>query len=221
MSLTLHYHPLASYCWKVLVALYENDTPFEKAVVDLMDPEARAAFYRLWPVGKFPVLQDGSRDTIVPESSIIIEYLDQYYPGATTFVPADRDLARQTRLADRFHDQYVHEPMQRIVANRLRPQGGADAIGEEQARASLQKAYAIVDADMEGKQWANGGDFSLADCAAFPALYYANEVEPFAGRHPNAAAYLARLRARPSAARVFEEARPYLPMFPYHKPQQA
>src|SRR5262245_35089852 len=134
MSLTLHYHPLASFCWKVLIALYENDTPFEKLVVDLGNEESRAAFLRLWPIGKFPVLQDKARDRIVPESTIIIDYLDQYFPGHVTFIPKSTDLARQTHLADRFFDHYVHEPLQKIVADKIRPEGHHDQFGVEQAR---------------------------------------------------------------------------------------
>src|SRR5262245_38010444 len=126
MSLILHYHPLASFCWKVLTALYENDTPFERVLVDLGDDKSRSAFLKLWPHGKFPVLQDTSRDRLVPASSIIIDYLDSYYPGRVSFIPRDRDLARQARLADAFYDSYVHEPMQKIVTDKIRPQGSHD-----------------------------------------------------------------------------------------------
>jgi glutathione S-transferase len=221
MSLILHYHPLASYCWKALIALYENDTPFERVIVDLGDEESRAAFYRLWPVGKFPVLEDRARDRMVPESTIIIDYLDDHFPGPTVFVPKDADLARQTRLADRFYDCYVHEPMQKIVGDRIRPQQSRDPFGVEQARKALATAYPTIDADMARKTWAMGDVFSLADCAAFPALFYADKVEPFAGRYPSMERYLKRLSGRPSVARVVEEAGPYMPMFPYHRPEEA
>src|SRR5262245_4978162 len=118
MPLILHYHPLASFCWKVLIALYENGTPFEKVLVDLGEEKSRTAFLRLCPHGKFPVLQATARDRLVPESSIIIYYLDTHYPGGVTFIPGDRDFARQTRLADTFYDSYVHEPMQKIVIDK-------------------------------------------------------------------------------------------------------
>ncbi len=121
MALTLHMHPLASFCQKALIALYENDTPFESHVVDLGDTAASAAFKALWPMGKMPVLRDEARDRTVAESSIIIEYLDQHYPGATRLIPADPELALQARFGDRFYDLYVHEPMQKIVTDRLRP----------------------------------------------------------------------------------------------------
>jgi glutathione S-transferase len=120
MSLTLHYHPLSSFCWKVLIALYENDTPFTPHPVNLGDEAERAALLKLWPIGKFPVLRDDATDRTIPETSIIIEYLDQQYPGRTRFIPADPKLALQTRLRDRFYDLYVHLPMQKVVGDRLR-----------------------------------------------------------------------------------------------------
>lgn len=214
MSLTLHLHPLASYCWKVLIALYENETPFERRLVDLGDPVARAEFHALWPIGKFPVLHDATRDALVPESAIILEYLAQHYPGPCELVPRDPDRARQCRLRERFYDLYVHEPMQKIVGDRLRPAGAHDPFGVEQARAQLQVAYAMIEREMASATWASGPDFSAADCAAAPALYYANLVAPFVDTHPNAAAYLRRLQARPSFARVLAEAEPYFAMFP-------
>jgi len=218
MSLVLHFHPLASFCWKVLIALYENDTPFEPVIVDLGDEKSRSAFQKLWPQGKFPLLQDKARDRLVPESAIIIDYLDQHCPGPVTLIPGDRDFARKVRLADQFYDRYVHEPMQKIVGDRIRPEGSKDPYGVEQARETLRTSYPMVDADMRDKQWTAGDGFTLADCAAFPALYYADKVEPFAGKYEHAARYLQRLRARPSIARVVEEARPYMPMFPFYKP---
>lgn len=185
MPLTFHYHPLASFCWKALIALYENGTPFQPHLVDLGNELSRAEFKALWPIAKMPVLRDTTRDRIVPESSIIIEYLDQHYPGRTRFLPADADLARQVRLQDRIFDLYVHEPMQKIVIDRIRPPGKTDPYGVEQARAQLQSAYDMIDADMANKTWAVGDSFTLADCAASPALFYANEVQPFgSGRGP-------------------------------------
>jgi glutathione S-transferase len=214
MSLSLYCHPLASYCWKVLIALYESDTPFEKVIVDLGDPASRAAFAKLWPLAKFPVLKDAARDVIVPESSIIIEYLAQHYPGKVALLSPDPDVARRTRLSDRFYDQYVHEPMQKIVLDRLRPPGNSDPYGVQQARANLVTAYSMIDADMANKEWAMGDAFSMADCAAAPSLYYANLQQPLGAEHPNARGYLARLLARESVARVLREAEPYLHMVP-------
>src|ERR1700733_4692006 len=148
MSLTLHFHPLSSYCHKALIALYENDTPFTPNLVNLADAAERAALLKLWPVGKFPVLGDDARNQTVPESSVIIEYLDRYYPGRTRFIPADADHAWQTRLRDRFYDLYVHEPMQKIVGDRLRPSGNKDPHGVQEARARLQNSYGMIDRQM-------------------------------------------------------------------------
>jgi len=214
MALKLYYHPLASFCWKALIALYENETPFEPIIVDLMDPASSAAFRKIWPIGKFPVLRDEARDRTIPESSIIIEYLAQHYLGRTGLVPADPDLGRQVRFRDRFYDLYVQEPMQKIVTDNLRPAGRNDPHGVGQAKALLQTALGMVDEDMAAKVWAMGDAFTMADCAAAPALFYADKVMPLAETHRNAAAYLDRLKQRPSFARVLEEAQPYFKMFP-------
>jgi glutathione S-transferase len=214
MSLTLHFHPLASYCHKVLIALYENDTPFTPNIVDLGNEIERAALLKLWPIGKFPVLRDDARNQTVPESTVIIEYLDRHYPGRTRFVPADADRAWQTRLRDRFYDLYVHEPMQKIVGDRLRPDGRKDPHGVEEARTRLRTSYRMIDQAMATARWAMDDGFSLADCATAPALFYANEVLPLGADHSNVVAYLDRLKARPSYARVLKQAEPYFGMFP-------
>jgi glutathione S-transferase len=214
MSLTLYFHPLSSFCQKVLVALYENDTPFEPRIIDLGNEQSRAELTRIWPIGRFPVLRDEAADRTIPETSIIIEYLAQHYPGRTQLVPEHPDLARQTRLRDRFFDLYVDVPMQKIITDRLRPAGSNDTYGVEQARTQLATAYGMIDQDMASKTWAMGDAFTMADCAAAPALFYANMVLPLADAHKNVAAYLDRLMQRPSFARAVEEARPYLNMVP-------
>ncbi len=214
MTLKLYFHPLSSFCQKVLTALYENDIAFEREIVDLGDPASLAAFRRIWPIGRFPVLRDTARDRTVPESSIIIEYLDQYFPGPSRLVPADADRARQTRLRDRFYDLYVNVPMQKVITDRLRPAGQNDAFGVEQSRNLLRTAYDMIDADLAAQTWAMGETFSMADCAAAPALYYANMVLPLADAHRHAAAYFDRLMRRPSFARVVQEAAPYLHLMP-------
>lgn len=214
MSLTLHFHPLSSFCWKVLIALYENDTAFVPHMVDLGNEAERAALLKLWPIGKFPVLRDDAMDRTIPESSIIIEYLDNHYPGRTRFIPANEKLALQTRLRDRFYDLYVHLPMQKIVGDRLRPPGKQDPHGVEEARARLQSCYGMIDREVATRTWAMGEVFSIADCAAAPALFYANTVMPFGDENKNLTAYFDRLTARPSLARVIKEAEPYFRMFP-------
>jgi glutathione S-transferase len=213
MSLILHFHPLSSFCWKALTALYENDTPFTPNLVNLGDPDERAALAKLWPICKFPVLEDKARGEVVPESSIIFEYLDRHYAGQTRFIPEQADRALQTRLRDRFYDLYLHLPMQKAIGDRLRPAGKKDPQGVGEARAQLRRSYAIVEQQMANGPWAMGGDFSLADCAAVPSLYYGNRVEP-TGEFRNVSAYLERLQARPSFARVLKEAEPYFDLFP-------
>lgn len=214
MSLTLYFHPLASYCWKVLIALYESETPFSTRQIDLADAEERAELERLWPVAKFPVLRDDARRQVIPESTIIIEYLAVHYPGKARLLPADPDAARETRLRDRFYDNYVHDPMQRIVADRLRAKEHRDPLGVEQAHAKFELSYTMIDTEMATKTWAMGDTFTLADCAAAPALYYANRVHPFQTSHAHVARYLERLLERPSFARVLREAEPYFKLFP-------
>ena len=214
MSLKLYFHPLSSFCQKVLVALYENDTPFESHIVNLFDEASSAAFKKIWPIGKFPVLRDEGRDRTIPESSIIIEYLQQHYPGKTRFVPKDAELARQMRFQDRFYDLHVNVPMQKVVTDRLRPAGKNDSYGVEQAKSQLRIAIGMVDRSMAAKTWAMGEDFTMADCAAAPALFFANKVMPFGEVYPNAAAYLTRLLQRPSFARAVKEAEPYLTLVP-------
>jgi glutathione S-transferase len=214
MSLTLHFHPLSSFCWKALIALYDDGTPFTPHMVNLGDATERAALLQLWPIGKFPVLRDEARDQTIPESSIIIEYLDRHYPGRTPFIPGDTDLAWQTRLRDRFYDLYVHLSVQKIVGDRLRPDGKKDPHGVEEAKVQLRTCYGMIERQMTGSVWAMGDAFGLADCAALPALFYGNKVEPFGDAHKNVAAYLERLKARPSVARVLKEAEPYFKFFP-------
>jgi glutathione S-transferase len=215
MPLTLYYHPLSSFCWKALIALYELEVPFTPLLVDLQDEKSRADFLKIWPLGKFPVLKDGAGGRVVPESTPIIEYLSsRHAPASRTLIPADPDRAFDVRLADRVYDLHVHQTMQRIVGDRLRPAERRDPVGVEDDRARLSVAYALLDGQMAARPWAAGDAFTLADCAAFPALHYANEVHPFVATHGNLARYLERLRARPSVARVLREAEPYLAMFP-------
>jgi glutathione S-transferase len=214
MSLELYFHPFSSFCQKVLVALYENDTPFEPRIVDLADETSSAQLKKIWPIGKFPVLRDDAKDRMIRESSVIIEYLALHYPGKTQLVPADGDVAWQTRMRDRFYDLYVNVPMQKVVGDRIRPAGKNDPHGVSEAKAMLETAYRIIDEEMEAKTWAMGNAFGMADCAAAPAMYYANLVMPLGREHGNAAAYLGRLLERPSFARAVREAQPYRALFP-------
>ncbi len=212
MSLTLYYHPLSSFCWKTLIALYEADLAFEPRLVNLGDPAGRAAFQAVWPLAKFPVLRDHARGKTVPESSVIIDYLARVEPSAAALVPGDPDRALQTRLLDRLVDNYIHLPFQRVVDERMRPQGKHDPFGAEQSRDRIRAGYDLI-APMIAGPWAMGESFTLADCAALPALFYADYAVSLAD-WPALAAYLARLKARPSVARVLVEAEPFFQYFP-------
>jgi glutathione S-transferase len=214
MSLRLFYHPLSSFCHKALIALYENNISFEPVFVDLGDKESSAELRSLWPVGKFPVLRDDVRNCTVAEATVIIEYLDTYYPGPRKLVPHDPDLAWQARMWDRFFDLYVHVQMQKIVVDRLRPPGAGDAFGVEQAKAMIETSYAMIEHTMAGKTWAIGDDYGLVDCAASPALFYTNHVVPIDRNRKNLTAYFDRLMARQSCLRVLRQAQPYFHLVP-------
>jgi glutathione S-transferase len=215
MTLTLHYHPLSSFCQKVLLALYENGTPFDSVIVNFGDEKSRADLLALWPIGKIPVLRDEQRGRTFPETSIIVEYLEQHYPGTPALLPHDETLRLETRLWDRIFDLYVQVPMQKIVGDRMRPEGEKDPRGVGEAHAMLRTAYAMLDRRVSDKSWVIGDAFSMADCAAAPALFYAGIVSPFSADHPNVVAYFDRLAARPSFARMLGEARPYFRFFPF------
>ena len=222
MSLQLFYHPLSSFCQKVLIALYENATPFTGRVLRQQDPATLDEFKLLWPTGKMPLLKDLAHDRTIPETSIIIEYLQTFYPGPLILIPEDPLLASQVRLWDRLFDLYVHLPMQKIVGDSFRAAGANDAAGVAEARAQLRRAYAMVETALGTREWIAGASFSMADCAAAPALFYADTVEPIGPGAPATTAYLNRLMARPSYARALEEAEPSFTMFPLDpKPSRA
>jgi glutathione S-transferase len=213
-NLVLHYHPLSSFSHKALVALYEKGVDFKPAIINYGDPASRDAFFALWPLGKIPVLRDEARDLTLPESSAIIEYLDELSPAPHRLLPTNPAARIQARLWDRIFDNYIHVPMQKLVNDRLRVDGEKDARGVADARALLTSTYELLDRHMQTRTWAAGEDFSLADCAACPALFYAGIVAPF-DAHPHVAAYFERLVARPSFARALREARPYFNLFPF------
>jgi glutathione S-transferase len=213
--LTLYMHPLSSFCQKALIALYENETPFTPHHVDLMDDAQSAAFKRMWPVGKFPVLRDETAKRTIPESTTIIEYLAQRYPGRMKLIPDDADAAFAARALDRFYDFHVHLEMQKIIGDRLRPEGARDTTGVDKARSTLHTALGVAEKDMAARTWAMGEVFSMADCAAAPTLFYVNmAVTPLTGAYPNLAAYLDRLSKRPSYARALKEAESFLKYVP-------
>ena len=188
--------------------------PFAPRQSILQIPDSASAHFERWPVGKIPVLFDAKSQRVIPETSIIIEYLQEFYPGPVALLPVDRDARLRARLWDRFFDLYVNTPMGKIVTDRIRPPGASDVHGVTEARTTLTTAYAMIEEQMSSHDWAVGDDFTLADCAAAPALFYAAVVHPFRD-FPRVEAYLERLLARPSVKRVIDEARPFFPMFPY------
>lgn len=216
MSLVLHQHPFAMYCWKALIALYERDLPFTAELVEA----DRSALAALWPPASIPVLLDDG--VVVPDSSIIVEHLDRH-GDAPPLIPTDPDEALHARLWDRVADGYLTTPVQKIVGDALRPPDAKDPHGVSQAHATLDLAYATLDRQLNGRDhdgWLAGDDFTLADCAAAPALHYANVLQPLdRDAHRALAAYFDRVLMRSSVARVIEEAHPYRELFPLPWPE--
>lgn len=216
MSLTLYSHPFSSYCQKVLMALWENDTTFTYR--NLEEIEAAAEMAALWPIGQFPVLTDGGHT--VTESSIIIEHLDIYHRGSVRFLPDDAKAALEVRFMDRFFDLHVMTPMNKPVAEAIRREGGRKEIAMAEAAKSLETAYTWLEKRFAGRTWAVGETFSMADCAAAPSLFYADWVHQIGPDYPALRAYRSRLLARPSFARAVEEGRPFRHYFPLGAPDR-
>lgn len=216
--LELFAHPFSSYCWKVLIALYENDTAFTYHMVDEDHAENGKRLQALSPQGKFPVLVDHGRPVF--ETSIIIEYLQLHHPGRVRFIPPDPEMALDVRLLDRFFDNYVMTPMQKIVFDAIRPPDARDPAGVEDARAMLLRSYAWLEQRLQGAQFACGQHFSLADCAAAPSLFYADWVCEIPAEAPAVRAYRTGLLERPSIKRCVDDARPYRHFFPPGAPER-
>ena len=214
----LYGHPFAAFVWKPLIALHERGVGFDFRMVDADHPENLALVGAASPGGQFPVLVDGER--IVVESAPIVEYLDLHHGEAPPLVPADPRAALEVRQMDGIFDDYVAGPMQRIVLDALRPGEERDPRGVAEARAALERSYRWLERWMEGRDFAAGPGFTLADCAAAPALFYADWAHPIPEECENLRAYRARLLARPSVARVVEEARPYRRFFPLGAPDR-
>ena len=216
--LTLYAHPFSAYCQKVLIALYENATPFTLRMLEPGDAQAFAELEALWPFKRFPVLVDDDR--AVMESSIIIEHLGHQHPGPLRLIPQDAAAALDARMMDRFFDNYVMTPMQKIVGDHIRPEAERDPRGVADARARLDVSYEWLDEGLKDRQWALGEGFTVADCGAAPSLFYADWVHPIAEQFANTRAYRARLLARPSVGQAVDEARPYRKFFPPGAPDR-
>lgn len=217
MSLQLFAHPFSSYCQKVLIALYADCTEFEYRTVGPDRPEAMAELRRHWPFGRFPVLLDGGE--AVTETSIIIEHLQLRHPGSNRWIP-DGDAGLKVRFLDRFFDLYVMNTMSAPVFDALRPADSRDPLGVTKAMADVNTAYDWLEANLPDSEWAAGDAFTMADCAAAPALFYADWVEPIGEARPRLARYRARLLAHPSVARCVDEARPFRSFFPLGAPDR-
>jgi glutathione S-transferase len=219
MALELYAHPFSSYCQKVLIPLYENATPFAFRMLDPgQSGDFSAEFARRWPLRKMPVLVDAGHTVV--EATVIVEHLDLHHRGRVRLLPDDPRAALEVRMLDRFFDNYVMTPMQKIVGNQLRPEADRDAYGVLEARRLLEKIYAWLDERLAGRGWACGADFTLADCAAAPSLFYADWAHEIPSAFANVRAYRARLLARPTIARAVDEGRPYRGYFPLGAPNR-
>jgi len=214
--LRLYAHPFSSYSQKALIALYENETPFDYR--NLEDAQANAELTALWPMRRFPVLVDGDRTVI--EATCVVEYLNLHYPGPVKLIPEDHDAALEVRMLDRFFDNYVSTPQQKVVFDRIRAEADRDPCGVREARAMLDTAYAWLDGRMATREWAVGPTFTLADCAAAPFLFYADWTHLIDPHFAHVRAYRERLLVRPSFKRCVDEARPYRAYFPLGAPDR-
>lgn len=214
----LYAHPFSSYCQKVLIALYENAVSFDLRLLTFGDEAVETEFAAVWPLKRMPVLVDGDRTVV--EATIIVEYLGLYHPGPVRLIPDDPRRALEVRTLDRLFDNYVMTPMQRIVFDVIRPPAQRHPPTVAESHGLLDTAYRWLDGTLAGREWAAGDSFSLADCAAAPALFYADWVHPIESSCANLIAYRRRLLARPSFARAVDEARPYRELFPPGAPDR-
>lgn len=218
MALQLYAHPFSSYCQKVVIALYENAIPFELRLLSPEHPDVGAEFAQLWPLQRMPVLVD--QGVPVMEATIIIEHLDLHHPGAVRMIPSDAKEALPVRFLDRFFDNYVMTPMQRIVFDYIRPLNARDPQGVVESRQLLERAYAWLNDTLKDRYWAAGERFTLADCAAAPSLFYSDWVHPIPEGLSHVRAYRRRLLERPSVAKAVDEGRPYRAWFPPGAPDR-
>ena len=217
MSLTLYAHPFSSYCWKVQIPLDADGTPYIYRNVDPAEPGVMDELRRVWPIGKFPVLVDDGK--VVAETTCMIEHLQAYHPGPNVWIP-DGEEGRRTRFLDRFFDLHIQGNMQPSVNHALRPEGCGDIYGAEQGLKALRIAYDWLETNLPDSEWAAGDTFTLADCAAAPALFYADWVDEIGDKRPRLKAYRARLLAHPAVSKSIEGARPYRPYFPLGAPDR-
>jgi len=218
MSLVVYGHLFSSYTQKVLIALYENATPFEFRPITPDTPVHVADWLRRWPIRKFPLLVDGARD--IGETSIIIEYLQLTYPGSVRMIPVESMEALEVRFLDRFFDLHVMDAAQHAVDGAITGNPVKRSDGLATSIEKLDRAYAWLEMKLADKHWAAGDAFTLADCAAAPALFYADWVHRIPETYPVLRAYRTRLLARPSFARAVDDARQFRFLFPLGAPDR-
>ncbi|MEP7316615.1 MAG: glutathione S-transferase family protein [Sphingomicrobium sp.] len=215
MSLTLYVHPFSSFSWKALIPLWADGTPFTYRNVDHGDSAVMDELRTWWPLGKFPVLVDDG--AVVAEATCIIEHLQAHHPGANVWIP-DGEVGRRVRFLDRFFDLHIQGNMQPSVNHAIWPDG--EGLTAARGREALGVAYDWLEANLPDSKWAAGPSFTLADCAAAPALFYADWIEPIGEGRPHLSAYRSRLLAHPQVARAIDEARPYRHYFPLGAPDR-
>lgn len=218
MTLALYGHLFSSYTQKVLIALYENAAPFEFRSVGPEAPQHSESWLARWPLRKFPLLVDGERN--IAETSIIIEYLQLNHPGPVRLLPEDPAAALEVRFLDRFFDLHVMDAAQHAVNGALTGEPVKRAEGLALSKEKLERAYGWLEAELAGRRWAAGESYTLADCAASPALFYADWVHEISDDYPVLRAYRTRLLARPSFARAVDDARYFRPYFPLGAPDR-
>ncbi|MFY2763858.1 glutathione S-transferase family protein [Arenimonas sp. MALMAid1274] len=218
MPLTVYGHLFSSYTQKVLVALYENATPFQFHSVFPDTPGITDEWLRRWPLRKFPLLVDGDRQVV--ETTIIIEYLQLAHPGPVRLIPPDPMAALEVRFLDRFFDLHVMDAAQHAVDGALTGDPVKQRDGLAKSVEKLDRAYAGLETALAGRTWAAGEDYTLADCAASPSLFYADWVHRIPDQYPALRAYRARLLARPSFAKAVDDARYFRPYFPLGAPDR-
>lgn len=211
-------HPFSSFCWKVLIALYENDTPFTFRLLGPDHPDNGTEWVRRWPLMKMPVLVEGERTVV--ETDAIIEYLDRFHAGSLRLLPVEADAAVEARMMTRIADDYVMTPLTKLVSDSMRAADERDRVGTDEAREQLRTIYGWLDQHLAGRRWTAGEAFTIADCALAPAIFYADWAEPIGEAHGNLRAHRARLLARPSVARCVDAARPYRSLFPLGAPDR-
>lgn len=204
----LYYMPLSTYSQKTLLGLHEKELQFERVIVNLEDDVQAGEYRALHPLGTVPLMiaNDGRK---IPESTSILEYVDHRYGAGSRLLPRDPELAQQTRFGDRMFDLYLNDSVVAILTEQRKPEAQRDAPLVARMRQRIDAIYRYMEELLARRDWINGERFSLADCAAAPALLYAQHVAPFDNRC-YISAYWKRIQARPAHRQLMEEVRPWL-----------